>query len=167
MIPMSRTSTCLSSRSTQGLVSTVSALLFLGRNTFCVSQKVVVNSRAAHQICFDWTVGIIVSIVLAAAAVIFCIVGFVGAVEEMSRQFGSVCIPQLLEEQRCAGTLEDDIIKAEQAILQRTNGAPTCVEQTLKTLIPAAYIGVYAFSGVVAVLSVMGGREFLNSLDSG
>lgn len=154
----------LSARPTQGLVSTVSALLFLGRDTFCVSDKVIVNSRAAHQWCFDWTVGIVVSIVLAAATVVLCIVGFVGALEEMMRQAGQVCIPAMDEEQRCAGSLTDDITKAEQILIQRNDGVPTCVEQSLKVLVPGAYIGIYAFSCIIAVLSVKQGRDFLSTL---
>ena len=152
-------------RALQGLISTISALLFLGRSTFCVSDKIVINSRPAHQWCFDWTVGISVSIVLAALTVVCSIIGFVGAVQEMIPQLGSLCIPSLVEELRCAGTLTDDALVAGQVISRLADGLPSCVEQSFKTYIPASYIGIYGLSALIGVLSVIQGRNFLKNLD--
>lgn len=41
----------------QGSMSLASALLFLGRDTFCVSKRIQVNRRPAHQLCYDWAYG--------------------------------------------------------------------------------------------------------------
>jgi len=112
-------------------------------------------------------VGISISIVLAAVTVVVCDIGLVGAAGEMVGQLGSICLPSLEEELRCAGTLTDDALIAEQFMARLADGAPTCVEQSFKIYIPACYVCIYSVSCFIGVLSVLQGRKFITSLDGG
>ena len=98
----------------QGTISTTSALLFLGRNTFCVTKKVYVNNRPAHQWCVEWTVGIMAGTLLAAATSVICVVGIVFAGIEATKALrDTTCIPALDKEQLCGGVLSTDLLIAE------------------------------------------------------
>ena len=185
----------------QGTISTTSALLFLGRNTFCVTKKVYVNNRPAHQWCVEWTVGIMAGTLLAAATSVICVVGIVFAGIEATKALrDTACIPALDKEQLCGGVLPADLLIAEPVPMVlfrardylmsclkirpcidacrlswlptkqfnnlREGGGVTCLEQTLRILVPLLYVGMYAISLFFGIPSVIQGYQLLKQIDT-
>jgi len=150
----------------QGMLSTASALLFLGRNTFCVTRRVYVNSRPGHQFCVEWSVGIGVATMMACATSVLCIWGCIEAVRELSKNQGNECISAFEEEQLCSGALATSVLQAEPMIFLKKKGIKTCTEYNWNTFVPLFYVVILSLSLVAGVGSVVQGRNLLvNSSD--
>eukprot|EP00283_Hemiselmis_rufescens_P025009 CAMPEP_0173446208 /NCGR_PEP_ID=MMETSP1357-20121228/36088_1 /TAXON_ID=77926 /ORGANISM="Hemiselmis rufescens, Strain PCC563" /LENGTH=223 /DNA_ID=CAMNT_0014412485 /DNA_START=20 /DNA_END=691 /DNA_ORIENTATION=+ len=137
----------------QGCLSIVSAILFLGRDTFCVSKRVMVNNRPAHQVCYDWAYGMRVSIFFSLASSGVSVAGLILSLTEFNDANKFQCVDVMTKELLCDGSLEQDAIDI--GILKTQLEAPftvSCLEKSIRTIVPMVYTIIYATTVFLGLL---------------
>mmetsp|Transcript_32864 Transcript_32864/g.77440 ORF Transcript_32864/g.77440 Transcript_32864/m.77440 type:complete len:217 (+) Transcript_32864:95-745(+) len=132
----------------QGTLSVFSALLFLGRDTFCVSKQVQWGGMPAHQFCLDWKSGIQISIVTGATSFFLCVIGLALAIMETAEAQGGECIEYLMIEQFCNGNLLSDVQQRMAAGTLVADGAISCPQRIVKEVLPSMYAAWFFLSGI-------------------
>eukprot|EP00281_Chroomonas_sp_CCMP1168_P019630 CAMPEP_0206222592 /NCGR_PEP_ID=MMETSP0047_2-20121206/6039_1 /ASSEMBLY_ACC=CAM_ASM_000192 /TAXON_ID=195065 /ORGANISM="Chroomonas mesostigmatica_cf, Strain CCMP1168" /LENGTH=192 /DNA_ID=CAMNT_0053645421 /DNA_START=144 /DNA_END=722 /DNA_ORIENTATION=+ len=137
----------------QGALSIMSALLYLGKDSFCVSKRVTVNGRPAHQLCYDWGVGMRMSSVLGVAAVGVSVTGLIMSAIELLDAGGYSCIDTMQNELLCDGTLIEDTVGIGVANLQlNSQTTVSCLEKAVRTIVPLVYVVLYSLSFILSGL---------------
>uniref|UniRef100_A0A7S0VY11 Uncharacterized protein n=1 Tax=Hemiselmis tepida TaxID=464990 RepID=A0A7S0VY11_9CRYP len=137
----------------QGCLSIVSAILFLGRDSFCVSKRVMVNNRPAHQVCYDWAYGMRVSIFFSLASSGVSVAGLFLSITELNDATNFTCINVMSKEFLCDGSLEQDAVEIN--ILRNQLQADftvSCLEKSIRTIVPLIYTIIYAITVFLGLL---------------
>lgn len=147
-----------------GFANVLSSLLFLGKDTFCVSKTVYINLKPAHQICYDWRWGVLGSILLAGIGAFLSLIGAALAGIEMGTVLGAGdCVPLLEMELQCNGQLPSDVAKREAAQIRIEDlGALSCIEQTVKSTIALSYFVWYLVCFVLSSIGFQSARVYLH-----
>mmetsp|Transcript_44 Transcript_44/g.90 ORF Transcript_44/g.90 Transcript_44/m.90 type:complete len:219 (+) Transcript_44:89-745(+) len=145
-----------------GFSNVISSLLFLGKDSFCVSSTVYVNLKPAHQLCYDWRWGVLLSIALAGVAALVSFVGGILSGVEVASLQGVECVELLWLELQCNGALPTDIAKREAAVARIEDlGAISCMENMIKTYLAIFYLIWYALCFGLSSVGFQAARVYI------